>query len=311
MVVAPALVEIGVLALALLCLALALVIVQIMRKVGDLVRGITIIGGPIAGVVDSLAQGITTVLGKAIGGVEAAIGASWHLLARYTDKLWHQVEAQALGYAQLAELVARLVYSHSGLKTLVHRVEATVHGIEHGVKTLEREWRGIEHRVKTLERDITKGIGHDLHIGLRDLQKTVRGIRHTVTTTIPQAIDYAEGKTDALGNFIKAIPGVGYAEWAGALVLAGLGVLGLRGLHCDNNPLKNKDCGSSVWGDLESLLIGAAAFGIALNLGDIVEAAVAVEKEAAGALQALVAIDDSVIRDAAAVVGAAANAVST
>ena len=161
MVVVPALAELGTLALVLLCLALALLIVAIMRKVGDIFRPIPIVGGYIAGAVGSLAQGITYVLGKAISGVEAAIGASWHLLARLTDSLWHHLAAQASGYLQLAELVARLVYAHSGLRTLVHAIEATVHGIEHGVKQLEREWRGIEAKVKQLERAVAHGIGHD------------------------------------------------------------------------------------------------------------------------------------------------------
>jgi hypothetical protein len=253
-VVAPALIELGTLALVLLCLALALIIVSIMRKVGDVFRVVPVVGGYIAGAVESVAQSISGVLGKAITGVDSAMGASWHLLARLTGRLWHQIEDAATGFFHLAELVARLVYAHSGLRTLVHHVEHVVHGIEHGVRTLEREWRGIEHKVKRLERDVTKGIGHDLHIGLRDLRKEVKGLEHTVTTDIPNAIDYAEGQTTALGRFIGAIPGVSYVEWAAGIVAAALGLDLLNSLRCPSllKSAKNRGCG--LWNGLEDML---------------------------------------------------------
>ena len=254
MVVAPALIELGTLALVLLCLALALLIVAIMRKVGDIFRVVPVVGGYIAGAVESVAQAITGVLGAAISGVDAAMGASWHLLARFMDSLWKQIEGQALGYLQLAELVAKLVYAHSGIRALVHAIERTIHGIEHGVKTLEREWHGIEARVKQLEHAVTKGIGHDLHIGLRDLTKEVKGIEHTVTTDIPKAIDYAEGQTTALGRFIGAIPGVNYAEWAAGIVASVIGLDILNSLRCPSFLKSAKSRGCGLWNGIEDVL---------------------------------------------------------
>lgn len=303
--------ELGALVIALVAIALALLIVDIMRHVGDLVRPIWLVGSTIADGVEALAQAIAGVLGKAERGVDAAIGASWHVLTSFLDETWKLVRESATGYMLLAELVARLVYAHSGLKAIVHLATAAVHGIEHGVRDLTRVWHGIEHRVRDLERAVTVGIGHDLRIGLRDLRNAFRGIDETVTVTIPKEIAHVEGEVASLGRFVGAVPGTSYLEWAKGLALAGLAALGLKGLACENNPLKGKDCSSNVWGDLESLLFGAAVFGITVNLAEIIDAAVQVEQEALGAITALVSIDSSVVQDAAQIVAAATNAVAT
>lgn len=267
------LLEIGVLLVALLAIAVAQQINNIMRAVGDLVRNVWLVGGAIADGVDAVARGIAYVLGKAEAGVDAAIGASWHLLARYMDRLWHQIESVALGYLHLAELLAKLVYAHSGLRALVHRIEAAVHGIEHGVKTLERTYHGIEHRLGRLERDITRGIGHDLRIGLRDLRDEVRGIDHTVTTTLPRALDYAEGQIASLKDFIKAIPGTNYLDWAGGIVAAGLAAIGMDWIICRSRTGVNGKTGCNIWNDLEQLLGVAIVAGLALDLPKLIEEA--------------------------------------
>jgi hypothetical protein len=225
-----------------------------MGKVGDLVRPIWLVGGTIADGIESVAQSIANVLGKAESGIDAAIGASWHLLARYTDDLWHLLEESAHGYLLLAEDVARLVYAHSGLRTLVHAIEATVHGIEHGVRDLTREWRGIEAKVKQLERDLTTGIGHDLRIGLGKVEKTVGGIVHGTIPAINRTIDGVSGELTQLENFIQAIPGVNYAEWAAGIVASVLGLEILNMLRCPSflSSAKNRGCG--LWNGLEDVL---------------------------------------------------------
>ena len=305
------LLEIGVLLIALLAIALAQQLTNLMRAVADLVSGIYLVGGYLAHAVNSMAQAISNVLGKAEAGVDSAIGASWHALARLMDGFWHEIEDSAKGYLLLAQLVERLVYAHSGLRSLVHRVEGVVHGIEHGVKTFERRFQGIEAKVGRLERDITKGIGHDLHIGLRDLQKEVKGVEHTVGTTIPNAIDYAEAQTTQLGRFIGAIPGTKYLDWVAGIVAAGLAAIGMDWLICRNRNGVNGKSGCDLWDEIGAVLFAAGAFGVAVNFGDIVKAAVAVAEDAQGAIEALVNIDGSVVSDAAAVVAAAANAVAT
>lgn len=267
------LLEIGVLVVALLCIAQAQLIVKMMQAVANLIPSIGGLLDPLKSAISSMAQAISSVLGKAEHGIDTAIGASWHALARLTDKMWQQLEAFGLGYLSAAELLAKLVYAHSGLRSLVHRVEATVHGIEHGVKDFAREWRGIEAKVKRVERDLTKGIGHDLRIGFRDLTKEVKGIDHTVTTTIPQAIDYAEGQTAALGQFIKAIPGTKYAEWVAGLVAAALAALGFSWLSCKENPFNNNRNACSMLGDLGRFLPLLGLLALAFDFPDFVSAA--------------------------------------
>ena len=260
---APVLIEIGTLALALACLAIALLIVAIMRKVGDLVRGIWLIGGTIADGVDAVAQGITWVLGKAIGGVEAAIGASWHLLASLWGHAWSWIVGQATGFAHLAELVARLVYAHSGLKTLVHQLERAWHGIEHGVKTLERKFHGIEHRVADLSRAVYHGIGHDLRIGLKRVEKKVDGIIDGTVPALQRGIDGVGGELTQLEQFIKTLPGTSYLDWAAGIVTAALGVLGLEWLTCKGvGRLGRGVCNmpGRLLEDLLELLAGAVLF---------------------------------------------------
>lgn len=310
MPVAIPFIALDILVTALFAIACALLIASILRSVAQLVEGIPGVGGYLASAINGMAQGISYVLGKAEHGIDAAIGASWHLLARLADGVWHQIEAQALGYLQVAELLAKLVYAHSGLRALVHRAESVLRGVEHGVKTLEREYHGIEAKVKRIERDITKGIGHDLRIGLKDLRKEVRGIDQQVSTAIPKAIDYAEAKTASLGRFIGAVPGVSFTDWVKGITLAGLAALGLAGLNCKNNPLKGKDCESNVWQDFAGLLAAAAIFGAAVDFRDIVEASVAIESEVAEAVAALATLPDSAIDEAAQIIASAARAVA-
>ena len=273
------LLEIGLLLVALLAIALAQQINNIMRAVGDLVRDVWLVGGAIADGVDAVARGISYVLGKAERGVDSAIGASWHALARLTDGIWRQIEETALGYLHLVQLVADLVYAHSGLKSLVGHLSHTYHGIEHGVKDLRREWRGIDHRVNRLERELTRGIGHDLHIGLRDLTTEVHGVEKKIAGTIQPEIDYAEGLTKSLRDFIKAIPGTKYTDWVAGIVAAGLAAIGMDWLICRTRKNVNGKSGCNLWDDIEGLLgLATAAFAFA-NFEELMKVAEEVEPE--------------------------------
>jgi len=253
-VVAPVLIELGTLALALVCLAIALLIVAIMRKVGDLVRNIWIVGGAIADGVDAVAQGITWVLGKAIGGVEAAIGASWHLFAQLWNDLWSAIVHSVTGWFQLVELVAKLVYAHVGLRSLVHQIERAWHGIEHGVKTLEKEYHGIEHRVADLSRAVYHGIGHDLRIGLKKVEKTVNGIVNGTIPAIERSIDGVSGELTQLEQFIKTLPGVNYLDWATGIVAAALGLEFINLFRCPTFLKKSVGRGCGLWNGIEDVL---------------------------------------------------------
>lgn len=263
------LIELSALLIALAAIAIALLIVDIMRNVGNLVQNIWLIGGALASGVDAVAQGIQYVLGKAEAGVDSAIGASWHALAWFARAWWHEIEGEALAVLGLAELVARLVYAHAGLRALVHYAEHVVHGIEHGVKSLERRWHGIEARVKQLERDITVGIGHDLRVGLRDLENEVHGIEKGTIPALVSGIDAVEGELTQLENFIGAIPGTTFLAWAATIVAAAIGTVGLKALRCSGfgNLFNRLGCG--MWSILDGLLGLVVSSLILTNVCDI------------------------------------------
>ena len=253
MVVLP-LVAVDVLVTVLFALACALLIAVILREVAKLVNGLPAIGPSLAGAINGMDAKITGALWAAVHGSLALIGASWHALARLLDTSWHLLENYALGYVQLAELVAKLVYSHSGLSYLVHHAESALHGIEHGVKRLEREWHGIEAKVKRLERDA----GHGIDRVARDIATKAlseyRGIDQLITTRIPAEIDAAEAQTAALARFVGAIPGVNYLEWAAGIATAALGAEILNGLKCSSllSSLNKRGCG--LFSGLEDIL---------------------------------------------------------
>jgi hypothetical protein len=285
-IVAP-LVELGVLALVLWAVATALAIALLMRYIGDVFRPIPVVGGYIAGAVNSVAQAISYAAGKLEHGIDKLIGASWHLLARYMDQLWHQIEAQAGTLVHVAELVARLVHAHALLRAIVHPLTKAWHGIEHGVRDLRREAHQIKHRVQTLEREIAKGIGHDLRIHVKALERELNGIKHRVIPDLRQRIKAAEGEVADLRNFVKAIPGTRYLEWAAAVVAAGLGVGVLNFFRCPTFRNKTLPRGCGFWDDLESLL-GLAVVVLAVeDFETLVREMQAVEGEVIGAAKDL------------------------
>lgn len=277
----------------------------------DLLELIPVLGDYLASPFHAVEQAVANALGEAEHAIDHAIGASWHLLARYCEWMWREIRGHAVLLLEIASSFTPLAVAIRALRALVHHQHAAGTVTSARVKTLEREYVGIEHQVKALEREL-RGIDE---VGVRrQLRQVERDIATIEAQTIPAIQAADEQAASAISNLYEWAKGKASLLGIGTFSLAvatALDALGLGGLRCNNNPLKNKGCGSSVWGDLESLLLGAAVFGAAVNLGEIVQASVAVEQDAAGAILALVNTDSSFIQDAAKVVGAAANAVST
>jgi hypothetical protein len=248
------LVALDVLVLVLWTIAAALAIALIMKEVGNVFRGVPIVGGAIAGAVGAVAQAISWSVGKLESGIDKLIGAAWHLLAHYMDTLWHQIEGQASLLTQFAQMILKLIHAHALLRALVHKAVGTAQAVLPRVKRLEREWHGIEHRVKVLERDIAKGIGHDLRIQVKALEQDVTKLENKVIPSIRSIANTAEADVSALRKWIADNALVaGSAALVGAVAWA-LGRLGLGGLRCNSllNSLKNRGCG--LWKGLEDLL---------------------------------------------------------
>jgi hypothetical protein len=273
------LLALDVIVLVLWCIALALAIALIMDKLSSILAGVPWVGGKLSDAVKSMAKAISGAAGRLEGGIDHLVGAAWHQLARYIDKLWTEFVTHAHVIQQLAGMVGTLAHGVAGIRSLVHGATRALHVVLHRFVEIGRELHGIEHGLKRLERDLTKGIGHDLRIGLRDLRKEVRGIDHTVTTTIPQAIEGVGADVIALGHFIGVKAGTKYREWVQGIVLAGLAALGLQGLVSRCNPLKDNPNPCAWWNDLSALLGLATATLAALEFEALIKEMQAIEHD--------------------------------
>ncbi len=215
---------------------------------------IPLIGSSLAGPFRAVDQAIGDACGAIVSKCEALVGASFHVFARLLDWEWRQIVGEAAALLHVARLVGNGIYSVTGLRTIVHQLEKVWHGIEHGVKTLTKDFHRLEGRVKTLEREIAGGIGHDLRIHIKALEKweavakaQLAADAKAITQTLPAELTQLE-------NFIKAIPGVSYLDWAAGIVTAALGVEIFRLFRCSSllNSAKNRGCG--LWNGLEDLL---------------------------------------------------------
>jgi hypothetical protein len=274
------LLALDVLVIVLWTIALALAIALIMRKVGDVFRYVPIVGGAIAGAVDSVAQVISNAAGSLEHGADKLAGAAWHQLARYMDHLWSQLVAHSHLYIEITHELVRHAYALTRLRSLVHKAVATAEAFIPRVKALEREWHGIEHRVKALEQEWTKGIGHDLRIHVKALEHALGRVEHKVIPNIRSIADKAEADVIALRKWVKDNALVaGTAAFTGAVAWA-LASLGLGWLRCDSNPFNNNKRACGLWDDLAGLLGLVTAVLVAEDFEKLVREMQAVEGEA-------------------------------
>lgn len=258
---------------AILALALAFLITQIIRAAVRPLGGIPGIGHLITGAADSMAQAITNVLGHIVGGIDRHVGASIGWVATQVDNLASAIKRPALVLLESATLLGAIVSAIHALKALVHSAGHIAGSILPRVKTLEKEYHGIEHRVKTLEKDIGKGIGNDVRVHIRALEREVHGIEKGVIPGLRAGIRTAEGEVTQLENFIKAIPGTRYLDWAAGIVTAALGIVGLDWIACRNRNNVNGKSGCALWDDIAGLLGLAIVTGLALDLPKLIEEA--------------------------------------
>lgn len=292
--VAPALVEILFLALVFFTIALAFSAQKISEALlGGIIRfleAIPLIGAGLAGPFKAVEQAVSSACGAIVAKCEALVGASFHVLARFTDWLWRQTVAEAAALLHVAKLVGDHVYALTGLRALVHRLEKVYHGIEHGVKTLTKEYHGIDRRLHKLERELAGGIGADVIAQLHGLEKEWRTFKTKELPGIEAGVagiptDIQNVESWASKQFVSASE----AGVTAALVTA-LAALGLSGLNCESNPLKNNRNACGLWGDLADLLGLALALGLALDFETFVHDAQAATEVTVGAVEAFVGL---------------------
>ena len=243
-----------ILVVVLWCIASALAIAIVMDKLSTILAGVPWVGGKLSDAVKSMAKAITNAAGTLEQGIDSIVGAAWHALARYIDKLFNQFVAHSAIILHIAQLVGHGLYSASGLRSLVRTVSHVAHAAYAGVKTLEREYHGIEHRVKVIEHTIGAGIGNDVRTHVKALERQLHGIERRVIPGLRQGIQTAEGELSDLERWLGVKAGLSNLDWAEALVATALAALGLGGLRCSTlgNLFGKRGCG--LWQGLDDLL---------------------------------------------------------
>jgi hypothetical protein len=170
------------------------------------------IGSAIAGLLRTAEQAISNACGQIEDGCDHLIGASWHLMARYADELWKEIEGTPAALLHIARVVGGGVYRVSGLKGIVHTLTLVAHTALRLARATERELGHLLHRVHVIEQDISKGIGEDVLPRLKHLEREIGRIE---TKKIPAILDAETQAAKAIENLY---------EWAkGKASLLGVG----------------------------------------------------------------------------------------
>lgn len=280
----------------------------------------------------TIGWGLRWVAGKIRGvAISGPFGlGSFHPLAFLADALEiidHNI-AHALATAALNTEKATVYLWHMTAVVFwwsVHETKSlaldTWHALHHTVTVTvpdAAKWARREaiRRAETLvhrEAAVRRAADHEL----RHLARVAEADAISAEHAAAHALDWSESQVGHIGREIEGIRArlrrlehrFTQAAVVG-LVIAALGTLGLGFLRCPNFKRMGKKYGCGLWSGLESLLVAAAAFGIAADFRDVVKAAVAVEGQAAHALGKLAALDEAAIQDAAQAVADAANAIA-
>src|SRR6185437_14281674 len=173
-----------------------------MRKIGALFRTIPVVGTYIAGAADAVAQAVTNAVGTLEHGIDSLIGASWHLLARFTDKLWGEIESHSLVIKELASLVSRLAHLYHYVRSVASHAVSTVEHVPANLRTLSRDYTRLAHRVKALERELGHGIGEDVLPRIKSLDRELTHLEHKVIPKIRAEAQAAENEVGQLTRYI-------------------------------------------------------------------------------------------------------------
>lgn len=306
-VAARALPRIGAVAILVVCLGIILAVDAIVRAFFGTLKGavgwIPYLGDVVQTPIKAIEHKVVSFLSGLEADIDSALAHNIHMTARLLDRLWHDLEFMAANIVLLGALGTAAFFHY-----VVHRVERWVHGL---IRKVEAEIHHLEHSLHGATVVIRKTITHVIMPGIRAATYAVPRYVHRELLRIRRDAQHAEKvATHALRAARKAEGKFASKPFALA-VSAALATLGLDWLRCKSNPFHKNKHACNLWGDLAGLLAGAAAFGLAVDFRDIVKAAVAIEGDVAGALGALVTLDNAAIKDAAQAVADAANSIAT
>ena len=255
---------------------------------GPLIRFVSYlpwIGGALGGLLRTVEQAVANACGSIESGCDQLLGASWHLTARYLDRLWNVITGTPTALLHVARVVGGHVYSVSGLKSLVHYLTRLEHVTAARIRPLVRRLDHLLHRVHALEHDIAKGIGEDVLPRIRSLDRELHRLETKTIPRIEAEARTAEQDVTALGEYVRAHYLTNTAADIEAAVAIGLAALGLGGLRCNSNPFKDNPNACGLWNDLSALL-GLAAITLgALNLEELVHMMQGVTEETVGLVE--------------------------
>jgi len=290
-----ALAELTPLALLVLALGLAIVTLALVRAAVAVVRAVVgkvpYLGDALAAAVDRIGQSIIHALGRAVSGIESAIGWTWHNLAKEVSWIGREIRSHAQLLGIVSPLLADLVYLLTHLRTRVKSVEHSAHAHDSVLERLKRHLHGIDRKLKHLEREIEQGIGDDVLPRLKALDKEVGRIETREIPKLRSDVATAEGDLTALGQWVKdhaLVAGTG--ALTGAVAWA-LGRLGLDWLRCRSNPFNGNKNACGLWGDLAGLLGLVTAVLAVSDFEDLIREMQALEGAVIGAAEDLFGLD--------------------
>ena len=239
-------------------------------------ESIPAIGKYLASPFHTVEQAVANALGTAENAIDAAIGASWHLLARYTEWLWMEIRGHAVLALEIVSGIYPLVAAYHWVKSVIDHLLSRDTVTKAQVKALEKEYQGIDKQIRELEKEY-HGIDQ-LHVRHR-LGRIETELGTIESQTIPAIQQSEQDAASAINNLYDWAKGkaalLGVGTFATA-VTAVLSAVGLDWIACRGRNDVNGKSGCALWNDLESLLGAALVTGLALDLPALIAEAQAV-----------------------------------
>jgi hypothetical protein len=259
-------VVLGIVALLLVIIDVVLTIVQ------GLPYPVSLLAGPIRG----LHQGLSHALGVAFAKTESLVGAAWHLLANYSERVWHSIETGQSINATAAKVAVRHATAINSLSAKWRAQRAQIEAIGPTTKQIEKQYKGIEAQIKKLEKEYhgidEVGIRHKLNAINAELETLRKVTLPGLTTTADNAFADINTLEGWLGISIPRISTTTFAS----VVAVALGTLGLGGLRCNNfrNLLSKFGCGlGTLLNDLLGLMVSLIALEAVCEFLPLIEGA--------------------------------------
>lgn len=244
---------------AILVIALALVAKKIIEALFSPLTGVAVIGGAISGAINAASKAVAAACGTILGPIDHAVGASLHAMARLTVSVGLGIKDAAGTLADASGLIATIAVAVHGLRNLINHVRGITASVGSTIKTLSRGLHALVHRVTHIEHVLAGGVGHGIAERLLRLEKDVKHLeKHTIHQLEQDVAAIPQDITNYLNGIGLDISKVDTAAFAAAVTFA-LADIGLGGLSCRSNPLKDNTAACSWWSGIASLLGLAAA----------------------------------------------------